>query len=77
MKKIFKVIKNIIDAGLLGGMLSNKKANHPDAPAGSVNWGAVVGGIASSIALLALVYLLVTGKITFDEFKEGQELLIN
>ena len=75
MKKIFTFVKNVVDTGLLGGVLSQKKANHPDAPAGVNNWGALIGGVVSSLAFLMLLYFWLTGKISDDQFQEGVNAL--
>jgi hypothetical protein len=72
--KILKGIVKVADTAILGGVLSNKNSDSPDSPKGQIDTSALIGGIASSLALIAFIYLLATGKISFDEFKEGIEL---
>lgn len=71
--KILKGAVKIVDQALLGGIISNKKDNTVEYPTGRIDYARLIGGIASSLALLVFLYLLATGKISFDEFKEGIE----
>ncbi|MCE7996416.1 MAG: hypothetical protein HEP71_30845 [Roseivirga sp.] len=70
-KGLLKTIINVVDSALLGGVLQNKQSSTESHPVGAVNWPHLIGGVVSSIALGVLVYLLATGKISFDEFQEG------
>lgn len=74
-KGLLKKVGTALDTALLGGVIFSKNSATDESPAGSINKPALLGGVISSIALLVLLYLLATGKISFDEFKEGVEAI--
>ena len=73
IKGILKVVGKIADGALLGGVFQNKNSEAPDSPVGHTDKVKLIGGVVSSIALLVLIYLLATDKISFDEFQQGVE----
>lgn len=70
-KGLLKKVFQFVDSAVLGGVFQNKQSSTDSHPTGMVNWPHLIGGVISSVALGVLVYLLATGKISFDEFKEG------
>ena len=72
--KIIKGIVKVVDTAILGGVLSNKNSDSPDSPKGNIDVATLVGGVVSSLALIAFIYMFVTGKITFEELKEIIEM---
>jgi hypothetical protein len=71
---ILKGVVKVVDTAVLGGVLSNKNSDSPDAPKGKIDVATLLGGIVSSLALLAFLYMFVTGKISLDELKEMIEM---
>jgi hypothetical protein len=72
---ILKGVVKVVDTAVLGGVLSNKNSDSPDAPKGKIDaLATLLGGIVSSLALLAFLYMFVTGKISLDELKEMIEM---
>lgn len=69
--KILKGVVKVADQAVLGGVLSNKGEDTSDAPRGVVDKVKLFGSALSSLAFLILLYLLLTGKIDFDQFKEA------
>lgn len=72
--KILKGALRIVDNAVLGGVITNKRENNEAAPAGSFDHQRLIGQIIAGIVTLVFLYLLATGKISFDEFKQGVEL---
>lgn len=70
MKKVLKTIGQIVNHGLLGGVLTNKKTVTSDSPIGSWDKPALAGSIFSSIVTIVVLYLFATGKLTFDQLTQ-------
>lgn len=71
--KLIKGAGKVLDGAVLGGVIQNKKGYTDDSPTGQVDKVRLFGGVLSSIALIVLLYLLATGKISFEEFQQGIE----
>lgn len=74
MKKILKTIGQIVNHGLLGGILTNKSTITPDSPQGKWDKGALVGGLISSLITIFMLWLFFTGKLTFDQLVQLLEM---
>lgn len=75
--KILGGVLKVVDKVALGGVIGNKNKDTAESPKGQIDKMSLIKGILFSVAMLVLLYLLVTGKISFDEFIEGVEVTSN
>lgn len=79
--KILKGALSIVDKAVLGGVIGNLKEDTASNPKGKLDYNKLMKNGLASIVLLVLLYLLATGKISFDEFsstlQESKDLLQN
>lgn len=71
---ILKGVVKVVDTAILGGALSNRNSDRPDSPKGKIDALELIGGIVSSFALVAFLYMFITGKISLAELKEMIEM---